>query len=84
VSGSFTLDSGTSKYHILLGEVWIFALVDFCLAKACENILLIDSCSCVMVSREYLEKTVTAGRPVYGSFLFACRVGVCLSFSCLL
>jgi hypothetical protein len=84
VSGSFTLESGTSNYQILLGVVWIFALVDFCLAKACENIPLIDSCSCVLVSREYPEKTVTVGRPVYGSFLFARHVGVCLSFSCLL
>jgi hypothetical protein len=78
VSGSFTLESETSNYQILLEVVWMFALVDFCLAKACENILLIDFCSCVMVSREYPEKTVTVDRPVYGCFLFACCVGVCL------
>jgi hypothetical protein len=84
VSGSFTLESGTSNYKILLGVVWIFALVDFCLAKACENILHIDSFSCVVVSTEYPKKTVTVGRPVYGSFLFACHLCVSLSFSCLL
>ena len=64
------MESGTSNYHIFLGVVWIFALVDFCLAKACENNVLIDFCSCVMVSREYPEKTVTVGRPVYGFFFF--------------
>lgn len=83
MSGSFTLESGTSNYQIFPGVVWIFALLDFCLAVACESIVLIDSCSCVMVSREYPEKTVTVGRPVYGFFL-ACHVDVCLSSSHLL
>lgn len=78
------MERGASNYEILLGVVWIFVLVDFCLAKACENILLIDSCSCVMVSREYPDKSVTVGRPVNGYLLIACCVGVCLSFSCLL
>jgi hypothetical protein len=64
MSGSFTLDNGTSNYQILLGVLWIFALVDFRLAKARENTVLMDSCSCVMVSTEYSEKTVAVGRPV--------------------